>query len=473
MRGVMVPCGRLKIMRRILHACLVCVLLTVLFLAHRHSKTSLDVAFIDAPRGYDTENDGVTGGTTQMDNDIIQHSKETSLSGRGVWAFLTKINDDTEYVTSDRDEEIQEINNAWKSFKYRYGPARQPAAGYGKRFDFDIKDVFKEHTRHLNYKTSDPPFVIVLGQWRFGSSIVGQIFNQNPEFFYMYEPLWIVDHLRNIGKLPLDFFSSERRRYTDNILHSIARCNFTSEYVDVTNTWTGIYNNDVLCSLRPGLRCRLPSPEWLGKLCSMFKGRVAIKVIRADLENIRPLIVEEKLNVKVIHLVRDPRGSAASRIRYYFTLCRRAVKKHWHEFAMYGRLAPLGLLNTTQKPKDSITRMCSWVRENLRDSSNLPDWLQGRYFLLKYEDFAEAPLKVTEDVYKFVGMPLPDKVKSWVYSHTQVGKSNTGTFDVQKNSKATAKRWMSELRSLEIWQVEAACLDVMDRLGYEPMYAKI
>ena len=44
-----------------------------------------------------------------------------------------------------------------------------------------------------------PPFIVVLAQWRLGSSIVGQIFNQNRDVFYLFEPLWLVDPMRNSG----------------------------------------------------------------------------------------------------------------------------------------------------------------------------------------------------------------------------------------------------------------------------------
>ena len=183
-------------------------------------------------------------------------------------------------------------------------------------------------------------------------------------------------------------------------------------------------------------------------------------------------MVDDKVNVKVIHLVRDPRGAAASRIHYYFTFNKDLANQHVNEFPTKGRLSPMGLTNATVRPKDSIPTLCKWMRNNVQALDNLPGWLRDRYYLLKYEDFAESPVKVAEDLYRFVGLPFPAKVRDWLVENTQTEHSNMGVFDTHKNSRTTAKHWMADLSELEIHQVENECMDVMERLGYEP-YGKL
>ncbi|XP_071497914.1 carbohydrate sulfotransferase 1-like [Diadema antillarum] len=327
----------------------------------------------------------------------------------------------------------------------------------------DVNDISGEQKTEEN-----PPFIVILAQWRFGSTIVGEIFNQNQNIFFLFEPLWLVDALRRKNRLPKDFTSPEVHSYTTQTLREIAGCNFTSEFVSLSNSWGGTSKNRAICEVaNPTTDCKVPNPQWVRNLCSQFKGRIAVKLIRADLDDLRSLVEDSETNVKVIHLVRDPRGAAASRIHYYFEVYPDLVNRQRPQFATLGRLAPLGLNNITERPKDCIPNMCGWIRRNFRSSANVPDWLRSRYYLLRYEDFAEAPVQVAQDLYKFVGLPFPASVKSWIVDNTKVENSEKGTFDVKKNSRAIASQWMSDLSQVEIEQVEADCLDVMDDLGYK------
>ncbi|XP_054762293.2 carbohydrate sulfotransferase 4-like [Lytechinus pictus] len=311
-------------------------------------------------------------------------------------------------------------------------------------------------------------FVVILAQWRFGSSIIGELFNQSPNIFFLFEPLWLVDKIRNKRELPFSPFPRELHEYSTRTLRDIAACNVSQEFVRLTNPWGGLINNRAICQATGKInQCKFRSSDMVNNLCTTYNGIMATKVIRADLGNIKPLVVEDKVNVKVIHLVRDPRGSAASRIHYYFEEWSDLVRAHEAEFQKKGRLAPLGLTNSTERIKDSIPTMCKWMRETREEAKTMPDWLRGRYYLLRYEDFAAAPLNTTEDLYQFVGLPLPQSVREWVRNNSQAKHSDPGTFSVHKNSRKTAQKWMKDLRELEIKQVEHDCGDVMEDLGYQ------
>ena len=147
------------------------------------------------------------------------------------------------------------------------------------------------------------------------------------------------------------------------------------------------------------------SPSWMSDLCRKYKGRVASKLIRADLELLRPLIVDDNINLKIIHLVRDPRGSALSRIKY--RLSEKISPIVCSQFPKHGRLKPLNLFSVTPETRSTVRGMCKWIRKNAVVSPDLlPAWLQRRYYLVRYEDFADTPLKVTQDLYRFVGIPF-------------------------------------------------------------------
>ena len=308
------------------------------------------------------------------------------------------------------------------------------------------------------------PVIIILAQFRFGSSVVGQLFNQNDKLFYFFEPLWSTALLRQVKNIKQ--FTPESQQLSRDILRGFARCKFDDDFVRAYNSWGGKLNNKAVCKAVPG--CRLLGTSWLQGLCNKYQGRVATKLIRADLELLRPLVVEDGLNLKIVHLVRDPRGAAASRIHYKLVLSSKESARVRYMFPKVGRLQALGLLNSTPETGGTVRGTCQWIRENAKLSlEQVPGWLQGRYHLVRFEDFAESPLQVTKEIYKFAGWSLPRKVLDWVDKNTHPTKKKKGIFDTKKDSKATAQHWLQDLSRMEIQQIEKECKDVLEMMGYD------
>ncbi|XP_071484011.1 carbohydrate sulfotransferase 3-like [Diadema antillarum] len=332
--------------------------------------------------------------------------------------------------------------------------------------DFHVIGEKGRHKRPLWAGTSRHrwPVIVIMTQWRFGSTIVGEIFNQNLDLFYLYEPLWMVDDLRSTGRLPGGTFSTPAREESLKFLRGYARCRFSPRFVDSINGWGGRERNGAICR-SSAEDCLMPSARWTRELCLKFRGRLVTKLLRVDLDLLKTLVVEDNIDLRIIHLVRDPRGSAASRIHYTIEYARKGDPDQVLNTA--SRLQALGLLNFTLKERDSIPGMCKWLRENVQHSYPLPDWLTGRYYLVRYDDFADDPVGVTKRLYKFTGLPLPSNVVDWVTRTTASNNSGSGIFETNKDSSATARKWMSDLNKLEIEQVEEECMDMMSILGYK------
>ncbi|XP_041482335.1 carbohydrate sulfotransferase 3-like [Lytechinus variegatus] len=328
-------------------------------------------------------------------------------------------------------------------------------------------------TMALDKPNEHPPFLVLMAQWRTGSTLLGQLFNQNPELFYIFEPLWPVTKLGKFKNV------TECKEISRNIIRGFAKCEFQPNFVKVLRSWGGVPHNKGLCLNTRS--CRMDSAEVLGNFCKSFKGRLATKLIRADLELLKPLVVEDEINLRIIHLVRDPRGVSASRIHYLEHVKTDIVAKVRQFFPHSGRLMPLGLFDNDAMPKymrdfrkkysrpmgnPTVQELCRWMRENTFSSASLPLWLRGRYLLIKYEDFAESPLTETQRIYDFIGMPLTRDLKRFVNETTHPKFSDTNTFGTSKNSKNTAKQWMNDLTVLEERQILQECLDVLQLLGY-------
>nr|XP_054757403.1 carbohydrate sulfotransferase 3-like [Lytechinus pictus] len=369
-------------------------------------------------------------------------------------------------VWENDTESDSEWNDANETESAENGTVRAPE---GRRLEENPRGGISSGGIHRTVSVSsrsEPVVIIILAQWRFGSSVIGELFNQNPGIFFMFEPLWVVEKMVTLWRLPGPF-APETYFYQTKVMRDFAKCDFSDEFIGVvnlTNHWGGKMLNRAICK-RTGNGCKIPNAEWLSNVCKSFEGHLAAKLIRGDFDTIKPLIVDDHVNVKVIHLVRDPRGSAASRINYLFNIAKNG-KAH-PKYSKVGRLEPLQLFNFDIMHSDSIIGMCRWLRETTNTSAKTSDWLIDRYYLLKYEDFANDPIRVTEDLYNFAGLQLPHSVKKWVSQNTQAKSSAQGTFAMKKNSNLTATHWMHDLGYIEIQQIEAECSDVMKILGYE------
>ncbi|XP_041453391.1 carbohydrate sulfotransferase 5-like [Lytechinus variegatus] len=317
-----------------------------------------------------------------------------------------------------------------------------------------------------------------MAQWRSGSSVLGQLLSYNPELFYIFESLWPAATIRELRNISSGTIAS--KEIARDILRGFAKCEFAADFVDIYWRWPGSNLKKTPCSNKTSFI--MSSAEDLGICCNFFNGRLATKIIHADLELLKPLVTDDGINVKIIHLVRDPRGTAASRINYLkFSYVE--IMKMLHRIPPKSdRLKPLGLLDNVPKEmlqfqeikenNPTMRGLCKWIRENTYLSpESLPGWLQGRYHLVKYEDFAMAPLKESQRIYDFIGMPFTAQMKQYINTITHPNSSDPpgsqSLFSISKNSQEIANKWKKYLTSEERRQITKECLDVLQLLLYQ------
>ena len=126
--------------------------------------------------------------------------------------------------------------------------------------------------------------VIIVTRWRYGSSFTGEIFNQDPNFIYFFEPL--------LKKVPMDNYRA--KVIGDEqvmILHNIMKCNFVkADYkwwdADSSNTncyWSQDLGGSTLCGFHMKelqmKRSQKLSSHLVEDLCQSRR-HVAIKTVR-------------------------------------------------------------------------------------------------------------------------------------------------------------------------------------------------
>ena len=298
----------------------------------------------------------------------------------------------------------------------------------------------------------DPPVrVIIVTQMRSGSSFTGELFNRNRDFVYFYEPLYDLRHMIS-GK------NSDLETYLKLPLRNLFRCDFKNMPVAWWKPKSGSSRQDCEFSLAfqesalfcyHGNKMKKYKPlsyvpdniTKLEQLCNSKK-HIAIKTIRIeDLNYLKDIIEDASLNVKIIHLVRDPRA---------VFLSRENIADIIHQ--------------------KNVSNPCPRLKRNLQFWLNTPSWLQNKYLLVRYEDLAEKPLLVASRMYKFLNINMPLSVKVWIKQNTNQNKG--GKFSHTRDSRSAAMKWRTNLSFQKVQYVQSRCQSVMDLLGYNQVKTK-
>uniref|UniRef100_A0A8C1KTG5 Sulfotransferase n=1 Tax=Cyprinus carpio TaxID=7962 RepID=A0A8C1KTG5_CYPCA len=270
--------------------------------------------------------------------------------------------------------------------------------GLGK----DVKsfDRICDDYLYCNCSFSRKTHILILATTRSGSTFVGQLFNQYPDVFYLFEPLYHVQ-MTFIPHLSPSRYAVEHRVMlgaSRDLLRSLYNCDlyFLENYIKprpARHTTDKLFRrgaSKALCSMPV---CDAFSPSYgnieegdcVRKCASLNltlatescreRRHMAIKTVRIpEVNDLKALIEDPRLNLKVIQLVRDPRGILSSRIETF-----RDTYRLWRIWRDTGR-KPYNL-DLTQ-----LTTVCDDFLNSVSTGLSRPPWLRGRYMLVRYED---------------------------------------------------------------------------------------
>ena len=316
-------------------------------------------------------------------------------------------------------------------------------------------------TQDKHMTTEDTPSgekIIILASMRTGSSFVGQMFGQNSDIFYLFEPgTFLQAALRQRG----DIFSQSL--YID-MLDSLYRCNLTDyEYY---SKWLSTQGPKSLLQQAPNMfkllcskpdissevHCGSVTHDSFVRTCMDLK-KVAIKSVRiSDIGSLLPLIKDKTVNLKVIHLVRDPRGMIASRV-----VAMNDIKKTADKVETF-----------TDDTKTALINYCWNNLHNTDVGTNMPKF-RDNYLLLRYEDVSLDPHEAARRIYNFTGLgAVPGNVSRWIQEHTSAHVA--GTYSTSRVSSQVYQSWRSRISFPTVKTIEevGTCSQMMQRFGYLP-----
>lgn len=318
--------------------------------------------------------------------------------------------------------------------------------------------------------------VLVLSSWRSGSSFVGQAFSQHPDVFYLMEPAWHVwTTLQQPGAWAL-------RMAVRDLVRSVFQCDLSvlESYTPANRNVSQLFmwtQSRALCSppacpLTPRdafsneaecrRRCDARGLDGAQRACHSYSHVVLKEVRFFDLEPLYPLLRDPALDLRIIHLVRDPRAVARSRDRSSGALTRDN-----------GLVLERGNAWVPDPEYLVLREVCrSHVRIHETAALKPPEFLRGRYRLVRYEDVVRHPLEEVQAMYDFVGLEMSERLRQWIYNVTH-GKTKSvrgGGVEafqiVSRDAAHVSQAWRTTMGFDKVKRIQEHCKAAMELLGY-------
>ncbi|CAN2389365.1 Belongs to the sulfotransferase 1 family, partial [Pristimantis euphronides] len=192
--------------------------------------------------------------------------------------------------------------------------------------------------------------------------------------------------------------------------------------------------------------------------CNTYS-HVVIKEVRFfDLKVLYPLLTDPSLNVKILHLVRDPRAVAKSREQLNLTKDNGIV------------------LNTNGTEVDDskfkvIQEICrSQVKIYEMAAFKAPSFLKNRYMLVRYEDVVRDPVREISKMYTFVELKLTHKLEKWIYNITHgqsLGEKKEAFTITSRNAVHVSQAWRNVLPFNKVKMIQDICEGAMNVFRYQ------
>lgn len=284
--------------------------------------------------------------------------------------------------------------------------------------------------------------IAIVTYWRSGSTFLGDILNQSPATYYHFEPL----HALSISEV-MNSTAQETRAL--NLISNLLQCNYTHldkkylQWVRKSENQFLMWHNTRLWNTCR-MRVRLCSDaSFLTSICREYPTQL-VKLVRLRISASRRLLVDNPA-LKMVYLVRDPRG-------------------------MYSSRKGLDWCNSSRSCGDP-SEVCNQLRQDILTAQQLRQEFPERFIALRYEDISVHPEQRTQELFKFLGLEVNRQVSTYLRSHTtlRAHENANNPYSTKRNSKSTPFLWRHKLTYEEIQHIQEECYDVLKSLHYPPI----
>jgi len=273
-----------------------------------------------------------------------------------------------------------------------------------------VQDIVSEIIPTSSENTQNHLKILIFTQTRSGSSFTASLLSSVPGVFYVFEPFKFV---RVEGVAIETAVARDNSLYStaQTVLSNIFHCNITNKQIDKLRKRGRIRGDQAVCE---------------------NSTHTVVKTVRMRRAALEQWIGDT--DIKIVHLVRDPRGVISSRRK----------------------------ISRKMDVQSASRKLC----ESMLDDMKLRKKISGkRYFLLRYEDLVDSPKSTLTKLYNNLDLPITQKVLETLYNLTHADKRN-GYYGLIRSSSFTHDSWKHSLSAEIIRNIEDQCQQCMQELGY-------
>ncbi|XP_063989034.1 carbohydrate sulfotransferase 5-like isoform X1 [Diachasmimorpha longicaudata] len=282
-------------------------------------------------------------------------------------------------------------------------------------------------------KGGRPMRSVIIATWRSGSTFVGDVINAHPANFYHYEPLLDFGIVQVRGP-PL----AQEAIYN---IYALFDCEYhkLDNYLNFGKTHPWVFNHNThLWRQCQGHKKLCWNPEFASKLCRLFPFQ-SMKLVRLRLSVAEVLLEDTSLGIRLVLLVRDPRGLLQSR-----------KHRDW---------CP------TSPDCSEPARICADMVSDFESAVKLSEKYPRNFKVIRYEDLSLDPFAHAKELYEFYGLDFHPNVQRFLETHTKTDAG--GVSSTFRNSKAAPFHWRNDLDFEEVQEIQSVCSNAMRLWGYK------
>ena len=170
-----------------------------------------------------------------------------------------------------------------------------------------------------------------------------------------------------------------------------------------------------------------------------------IKIIRLSMDFVQTMLGVFP-NLKVIHLVRDPRGITNSRLHGGFRM--------------------------SKDPNSHDKNLCNRLLYDVKIGALLKEKFPDRITMVMYEALAERPTEGAKYIYRFLEIEYNHDIEVWVNMSSNAN-ADSGFYSTKRiNSNVTSSHWRGDLSFDRTNIIQNYCENIFKLLGYVAFRSK-
>ncbi|CAG5094129.1 Oidioi.mRNA.OKI2018_I69.XSR.g13274.t1.cds [Oikopleura dioica] len=317
------------------------------------------------------------------------------------------------------------------------------------RLDFENFNPARKTSRIIvDEKNLKEKVVLLLTDYRTGSTLLGEIFSRHEDAFYMFEPdhavlwdpttqvNWLMEYFR------CEFVSLSESKIENNEVNWSKHRDFVFSHKTARLCKPPFCGADFSNDVFKCMKCQKVDVSLAREVCK--RNTPVIKTVRTkDMEKFKTGFLENQLEPRIVINVRDPRAVVHSR-------------------RQLAEVAGVSLEN--------MKNYCEYKVKQKKMVEEDP-WFGEKTTFVKYEELALDPVREATRIYDFTGFAQSSSAKKIMVQLTH-SSHNNDAYGTVRNATKTVNAWRNNLNEEDISlmrKIEDVCSEMMRLFKYEPL----